>query len=281
MTPDEWRQRGDYFSWRGYPIFYRTEGTGEPLLLVHGFPTGSWDWYAIWPELARRYRVLALDMIGFGFSAKPRDFDYTIMAQADLFEAFLAREKVGAHRLLAHDYGLSVTQELLARNANIRSLVLLNGGLFPETHRATPAQKILASRIGPWFAKLSSYRTFAMQMRAIWGTTPAPEAELRGMWQLITENDGMGIMAKLIDYMRQRREHRDRWVGALVAARMPIRLIDGLRDPVSGPKMVARFRELVPQGDVIELPDVGHYPQVEAPKPVLDGVLEHFNRTAS
>ena len=71
------------------------------------------------------------------------------MAYADLIEALLAREGVTRYHLVAHDLGDSVAQELLARKAPIVSATLLNGGLFPETHRALLRQKLLASPIGP------------------------------------------------------------------------------------------------------------------------------------
>src|SRR4051812_17875481 len=106
ISPDQWRSEGTTFDWRGERIFFRAGGVGEVLLLVHGFPTASWDWALQWPELVRRYRVLAPDMIGFGFSAKPRGSEYSILAQADLIGALLAREKVTRYRLVAHDYGV-------------------------------------------------------------------------------------------------------------------------------------------------------------------------------
>jgi pimeloyl-ACP methyl ester carboxylesterase len=287
MTPDEWRAQGDFFEWRGARIFFRCAGRGEPVLLIHGFPTASWDWAPLWPALADRYRVMTLDMIGFGFSSKPRDFGYSILAQADLFGALLAREQVTSYRLIAHDYGLTVAQELLARQREeaaaprITSVCLLNGGLFPETHRALPTQKLLASPLGPLIARLSSYRTFARAMRRVWGAHPVPEEELRAMWQLIETNNGMRVMPKLIGYMAERRLYRARWVGALVGAPMPVRLIDGLVDPISGAHMVARYRELVPNPDVVELPSVGHYPQLEAPAEVERAILDHFGRAAA
>lgn len=285
VSPDDWRTRGAFFDWRGERIFFRVDGTGEPLLLIHGFPTASWDWYAVWPALSARYRLLTLDMIGFGFSGKPRQFEYSIATQVDLFEAFLAREGVTSYRLLAHDYGLTVAQELLARQrdakARISSACLLNGGLFPETHRALLTQRLLASPLGPLIAKVSSYRTFAATMRRIWGTRPPSDAELRGMWQLVTANGGMAVMPKLIGYMAERRRHRARWVGALVGAELPIRLIDGLDDPISGAHMVARYRELVPRPEVVELAGVGHYPQLEAPEAVVAAVLEFFTRRST
>jgi pimeloyl-ACP methyl ester carboxylesterase len=283
-SPDAWRAHGDTFEWRGERIFFRAEGAGEPVLLVHGFPTASWDWWPIWPRLAERYRVLALDMIGFGFSAKPRRFPYSIFAQADLFGELLAREGVSSYRLVAHDYGDTVAQELLARQADasaprIISACLLNGGLFPEVHRALVTQKLLASPLGPLLARLGGRRAFARSMRRIWGSSPVSDDELRAMWQLVAANDGPAVMPKLIGYLDERRAHRKRWVGALISTRAPLRFINGLVDPISGAHMAARYRELVPYPDVVELPGVGHYPQLEAPDAVLDAILEHFSRT--
>jgi pimeloyl-ACP methyl ester carboxylesterase len=70
-------------------------------------------------------------------------------------------------------------------------------------------------------------------------------------------------------YIDERRAHRSRWVGALVQAEVPLTLIDGAADPISGAHMGARWRELVPRADVTLLDGIGHYPQVEAPAAVL------------
>jgi pimeloyl-ACP methyl ester carboxylesterase len=283
-TPDEWRQQGSHFEWRGHRIFFRVEGRGDPLLLIHGFPTASWDWWALWPALAARYRVLAFDMIGLGFSDKPPRFPYSVGAQADLVTAFLAREDAAPCRVVAHDLGLTVTQELLARQGEdpkaprIVAACLLNGGLFPETHRALPVQRLLASPVGPLLARLMTYRGFAASMGRTWGSRPPDDADLRAMWQLVTHGRGLRVVARLLGYMAERRRHRDRWVGALVDTSTPLRLIDGLADPISGAHMVARYREVVPRPDVVELPGVGHYPHVEAPGAVLPAVLEFLDR---
>ncbi|MBA2541164.1 MAG: alpha/beta hydrolase [Deltaproteobacteria bacterium] len=282
ISPDQWRATGKTFEWQGQRVFYRVDGSGEPLLAIHGFPTASWDWAAIWPQLTARYRVIALDMIGFGFSAKPIGFPYSIFAQADLHEALLARERVTSYRLLAHDYGDTVAQELLARQSGARAKIvaacLLNGGLFPERHRPLLTQKLLASTLGPLIAKLSSYKTFARAMNRTWGTTRPADDELRAMWQLISHDDGMAVMPSLIGYIDERRRYRARWVGALINATAPLRFINGLADPISGAHMAARYRELVPHADVVELPGVGHYPQIEAPEAVAAAVLEQLAR---
>jgi len=196
------------------------------------------------------------------------------MTQADLFEDFLAREGVTRYQILAHDYGVTVAQELLARDRGaITRVCLLNGGLFPETHRALFAQKLLASPLGGLVAKLLDFSRFRASMQRIWGSHPLDDADVRAMWELVLVNDGRAVMPKLIGYMAERREHRERWVGAITKPRVPIRVINGLADPVSGAHMIARYRELVASPDIVELPGVGHYPQVEAPDETVAAIL--------
>ena len=276
----DWRAAGQHMDYRGHRIFLRIDGPADApaLLLIHGFPTASWDWEALWPQLTRRWRVMAPDLIGFGFSDKPRAYDYSLVDQADLCEAVLRRFGVDRYHVLAHDYGDSVAQELLARQApaehsggpRLLSLCFLNGGLFPETHRPLLIQKLLISPLGALVGRLSSRARIAASMRAIFGADSQPgEALLDGYWGLIAHGGGPRIMHKLIRYMHERRERRSRWVGALQSGVVPLKLIDGAADPISGAHMAARYRELVPAADVSLLEGVGHYPQVEAPQQVL------------
>ncbi|MBB4865813.1 pimeloyl-ACP methyl ester carboxylesterase [Pseudomonas nitritireducens] len=275
----DWRAQGSDFNFRGHAIRYWSAGSGAPLLLIHGFPTASWDWHYLWQPLAERYRLIACDMLGFGDSAKPPQHDYRILEQADLQQALL--QHLGIQEpvhLLVHDYGNSVGQELLARHAegafNLASLVFLNGGLFPETHRAVLSQKLLLSPLGGFFGKLFDRRRLAQNFAKVFGPQTQPSAaELDTFWELIRHNDGQKVMHRLIHYILDRRQHRERWVGAMQRTAVPLRLIDGPEDPISGAHMVVRYRELIPNPDTVELPGIGHYPQVEAPEPVLQHYL--------
>jgi pimeloyl-ACP methyl ester carboxylesterase len=278
-----WHDAGFRFSHQGHPVFARRDGPADApvLLLIHGFPTASWDWAEIWPVLASRYRVLAPDLIGFGFSAKPPAHPYSIADQADLCEALLRHERVTDYHVLAHDYGDTVAQELLARQLpdragpRLRSVALLNGGLFPEAHRPLAAQKVLASPLGPLQARLMSRGRFGASMTRIFGAgTPPSQELLDGFWRLLLAHDGRRVLPRLIGYMEERREQRGRWVGALVHGDVPLKLINGAADPISGEHMAARYRELVPNADVTLLAGIGHYPQCEAPAAVLEAYLE-------
>ena len=288
MTTEEWRRRGKVFSYRGYDVFYRDDGGGDAVLCVHGFPTASYDWSRVWPRLRQRFRLVAADMLGFGFSAKPREHAYSIADQASLHEALLATLGVGAVHILAHDYGDTVAQELLARHEErraagsgglqIRSVCFLNGGLFPETHRARPIQRVLAGPLGPLVGRMFSERSFARSFAAVFGpvSQPTPE-ELREFARLVRFNDGPRITHKLMGYMAERRRNRARWVGALTATRVPLRLVNGPEDPVSGRHMAERYEEIVPAPDVVLLEGVGHYPQFEAPERVVEAYLEFLD----
>lgn len=286
---EQWREQGQALDFRGHAIRYWVAGdTGaEPLLLIHGFPTASWDWHRLWAPLAARYRLIACDMLGFGYSAKPRGHAYSLLEQADLQQALLAH--IGERRplhLLAHDYGDSVAQELIARHQDgqlqLASCVFLNGGLFPETHHPVRVQKLLLGPLGPLIGRLFSRRKLAQSFARIFGPqTQASDAELDALWQLVAYNNGPAVMHRLIRYMPERRQQRQRWVTAMQAIAVPMRVIDGAFDPISGAHMVARYRELIADADTVLLEGIGHYPQLEAPAAVLEHYLQFRHARSS
>lgn len=290
ISVDNWQGRGRSYQHGNHPVFYVDEGQGDVLLLVHGFPTSSWDWAPVWPGLVSRFRCIAPDMMGFGFTAKPRNYHYSILDQADLHEGLLSTLGINRVHVLAHDYGDTVAQELLARflerekkgdsSLQLDSICFLNGGLFPETHRARLVQKLLNSPLGPVLSRLMSRRTFHRSFAAVFGQDTQPEeAELDAFWALVSREGGARISHKLIRYINERRQYRERWVGALQQSTIPLKLINGPADPVSGRHMAERYLELVPNPDVTLLSDgIGHYPQVEDSEGTLAACMAFFSR---
>jgi pimeloyl-ACP methyl ester carboxylesterase len=285
VSPKQWQSRGKLEAVLGHSIFVLDEGDSSlpTIVLLHGFPTSSWDWQPIWSELAKNYRLIALDMLGFGFSDKPNSRTYTIHGQADIVEALVEIKGLTNFHVLAHDYGDTVAQELLARqlegagSGTWLSCCLLNGGLFPETHRALLTQKLLLSPLGKFLNRLTGYSKFSKNFSSVFGPQSKPsEQDLENFWWLINVNNGKHIFHNLITYMRDRIEHRERWVSALQKSTIPLAVINGSVDPVSGAHMVARYKELHCRLDYLaQLSVIGHYPQVEAPKEVYSH-YQHF-----
>lgn len=300
-SPDQWKDKGSYFHHKDHPVFYVDEGQGPVIVLIHGFPTSSFDWSYIWDGLGD-YRRIAPDLMGFGFSAKPTSYHYSISDQASLVEGMLEQLGIAEYQILAHDYGDTVAQELLARHrmrkhrlepgkettiqsteswpdvgtqSVIRSCCLLNGGLFPEVHRPRTIQKLLIGPFGSIVARLINKSKFEKSFAEIFGKNSRPsQQELDYFWLLIETNHGTRIYHKLIRYMQERKQFRTRWVEPLQKGDVPLRLINGPDDPVSGKHMAERYRELVPEADIVLLEGIGHYPQTEAPQQVLNAYLE-------
>lgn len=292
-----WLAAGRHFDYLGFDVFYRTEGSGPALLLIHGYPFNSYDWALIWPELTQRFTVIAPDMMGMGFSAKPVAYEYSVHDHADMHEALLAHLGVGNAHILAHDIGDSVGQELLARNEfgqqtygklSIDSITWLNGGMFVESYTPRVAQKLMSrTPLGDIFSHVQnsplSRRLLEPTLRQMFGPNTQPTRQMMDVFnQILDYNDGRRVLHKVGRFINDRYTHRNRWVRAMRQTTVPMRLIDGPVDPNSGAHMARRYAEVTPEADVVMLDDdIGHWPQLEAPNAVLTHFLAHVESAST
>jgi pimeloyl-ACP methyl ester carboxylesterase len=283
---DDWLASGERVSVElpasgTFNVFYRVAGVGQWLTLLHGFPTSSWDWAPIAPALERRFRVLAFDFLGFGDSDKPRRHSYSIFEQADLVEALWRRFAIEESAIVGHDYGATVAQELVARreegglSVRVSALFLLNSGLYVNLARPLLVQRLLAKRVmGPLLARAMTERTFARSLSSV--VSPAHSLsrdELRAHWEVVRRADGVAATPRLLRYMAERRDNASRWEGALERADLPLHLVWGMADPRSGAHIAEHVRRRVPRTRIVALPDVGHYPHLEAPEAVAAAIV--------
>jgi pimeloyl-ACP methyl ester carboxylesterase len=290
MRPEEWRAKGTFVKLPEWRVFAVAEGKGpdqDPrrgggpdVLVLHGFPTSSWDFAPLVERLAARRRVALFDFLGFGFSEKPRAFGYTLMEQADV--ALLAARELGVKRahVVAHDMGTSVATELLARREHgllpidVESVTLMNGSVHIELASLTIGQQLLKSPLGPVFAKLNNRAAFKRQIKRVFAK-PVAEEDLDGMWDLIAREDGTAVLPQIIDYTRQRTRHARRWIGALERLDIPAMVAWGKKDPVAVYAIAEKLSKEIPNARFETWDDLGHYPQVEDPDRVAK-TLESF-----
>lgn len=280
MKVAEWYADANTLNLKGYQICFKRSGNGPALLCIHGFPSSSWDFAAIWPDLIQRFEVIAHDLLGLAKSAKPKQA-IPISLQADLVEELMISQGIAEAHILAHDLGDTVAQELLARqfekSSKIKwlSCVLMNGGIFPETHYALRVQKLILSPVGPLLIKFMTEKSLLKSFTTLFSKAHPPTPEfVQETWQLIQQNKGISMLPRLIYYIIERRRHRERWVRPLVEAVVPIRLINGIEDPVSGKHAADRFAEVIPNADIVLLSNSGHYPHVETPNEVLQAFFQ-------
>lgn len=268
-----WQARGVREEWREHSIHvFRQEGEGPLLLLLHGFPSSSYDWRLLLERLPGR-NVLAFDFLGFGLSAKPRACEYSLFDQADLTEELVRRQGGGQVLIVAHDMGTSVANELMARDLEgkstmkIDSIALFNGSMVLEAASPTPAQRALRSPLGPLVSRLSRERFFRHQFGSVFSTAhPLSAEEAADQWSLVRHNGGRTLGHRLVSYMDQRETFAERWHGAIREWPGELRLAWGLEDPVATTAVLEALRKLRPGVPVSELPELAHYPQLEDPR---------------
>ncbi len=274
MIPiDDWQERGRFIEVPEGRVFVVEDGPTHdacPVLLLHGFPTSSWDFGSIIERLADRRRLVAFDLLGFGLSDKPVDHGYSIFEHADVALAVARAAGLERAHVLAHDLGTSVATELCARRERgllpfeLASLVLMNGSVHIELSQLTIGQRILRSPLGPAFARLSSQRVFTAQMRRIFAKAPSDE-ELTAMWTLLERAEGVLRLPLTIRYIEDRWRFHRRWIGALERLDVPTLVAWGARDPVAVLAIADALAGEIPNARRVTWEALGHYPQVEDP----------------
>jgi pimeloyl-ACP methyl ester carboxylesterase len=271
---ESWRREGAIEEVLGRRLFVRRRGgTESPLLLyLHGFPSSSYDWRLLFEQRRGEEASIAFDFLGFGLSEKPADHVYTLAWQADAAEELVRRAGSPPVFLVAHDMGTSVATELMARDLegglgmNLAGAMLFNGSMLLRLARPTFGQKLLRSRLGALFSRLTSERTFTAQFARIFSPEhPLSAEEAADQWSLISYNGGARIANRTIHYMDERERFTDRWHGAIRDWPGALTLAWGLRDPVARVEVLRGLQALRPGVNTIELPDAGHYPQIETP----------------
>lgn len=269
--PTDWRASGEWITVQGQRIFTKSAGSGDPLLVLHGFPTASYDFARLLPLLTDRFQVVLFDFLGFGFSDKPRPHQYSLFEQADIAQAVAAHYGFRQTAILAHDMGDSVALELLRRPAlAVTRLILLNGSVLLADYRPLITQRLLLNPITGALIDhlhLINRSIFARQFGSVFAERP-PDAEIDAFWSLIQYNDAAGIYHHLIQYLNERKIHEYTWLEALQAHTAPLTVIWGQRDPVSVPQIAQAVLDRRPEARYVPLAEIGHYPQWEAPERV-------------
>lgn len=255
----------------GGRMHYVDEGSGPVVVLVHGTPTWSFLWRRLVRDLARDHRVIAMDHVGFGLSDKPAGWTYTPAAHAANVGRLLDALDLDDVTLVVHDFGGPIgLGAALDRPERVSRLVLMNTWMWALDERAEKLSKIVAGPLGrylyfqrnasakrliPWAMARKDALTAEVHRHY---THPFPTPELReAPWRLGVELGGSGAW------------YGSLWERRAALAELPALLLWGMKDPTFAPDDLRRWQEALPNARTVELPDVGHFPQEEAPERVV------------
>jgi pimeloyl-ACP methyl ester carboxylesterase len=292
---EQWRERGAHFTWRPdeagaeeVQVFHLEAGDADApaLLLVHGFPTSSIDWYGIVDRLAERFRVCMLDFPGYGFSDKPPGWGYTLARDASLLGHYLD-EILGAASatVLAHDRGDSVALILAGGDggtaARIEHLILTNGNVFLPLSNLTMAQRLMLDEsTAPAVLEQLTPNTLAQGMGAATFFPPRgpDDPAIEALSETFAHQHGVRVLHETIQYLRERSVDEEAWLDALAGSEVPATVIWGLNDTVSPPRVASwvwdrKLMHKPGRNALYFVPDAGHYLQEDRPDAVVDAVL--------
>lgn len=283
MNSLDWKNKGKFITVFNKNVFVIDEGNSdETLVILHGYPTSSFDYYKVLPELSKKYRVIIHDHLGFGFSDKPLDYSYSLIEQADV--ALQLWKQLGLQNvtLLAHDYGTSVCTEILARhntkqtNLQIKKLILCNGSMHIELSKLRTIQKLLKNKItGKWVAKLTKFSIYKKNLQNVYfDKSQVTEDELKEMWFQLEHNNGRKVIHQLSNYINERYFFWHRWIGALKETQIPTNIVWAKNDPVAVAEIANLLTKEIPNNNLYWIENCGHFPMLENPKKWVEFVMK-------
>jgi len=290
----DWLAAGRHETIAGRKVFVFERGPDQPsatttdqspILLLHGFPTSSYDWRGIVDRLQARFRTIAPDFLGFGLSDKPLAYSYSLFQQADTIEQLLAQLTVRSAHVVSHDLGTSVHCELLARQAegrlgfDLRTSTFLNGSMLQWMAKITPFQELLANNATlPQAIEFCRTALPGMYVAALKGLMQRPEAittaDAQAMDELLRYQDGHLRLPALAGYMRERYIHADRWLAALESTRNPLQFVWADGDPIAHVEMGREHARRCPSAAYHELAGLGHFLLMEDPAAVAEKIAQ-------
>lgn len=132
-------------------MHYVDEGTGPVVLLLHACPAWSFSYRNLVKELSKDHRVIAPDMIGYGFSDKPDDYDYTLDNHVDNLERLTEALGIGKCSILMHGLGATIGSSYIIRHPDrIETVIIMNSMAFTGY---TLSWRLLLFRWAPWLAE--------------------------------------------------------------------------------------------------------------------------------
>lgn len=260
-------------------MHYVDEGTGPPIVFVHGTPTWSFEWRHLIRALSPDFRCVAPDHMGFGLSERPRGGAYTPEWHAANFAEFVQALDAGPVTLVVHDFGGPIALPVaLHRPGAVSRLVVINSWMwsFAGDREMEWRGRVAGSRVGRFL-----YRWANLSLRVIapsaWGDrhklTPDiqreyldrfPDRWSRGavLWPL-----ARAILASGPFY-------ESLWQDRARLAAIPSLIVWGNRDTAIRAHQLARWKEVLPGARAVELAGAGHWPHEEEPGPVAEAIRD-------
>jgi len=248
-----------------HTLHYIDEGSGPPLLMVHGNPTWSFAWRRFVKELSREYRVIAIDHLGCGFSEKPQDrglyvLDQHIARLAGLVESLDLQDVT----LFGHDWGGAIGMGCAGRQpSRFKRFVLMNTAAFRS--RRIPV-RIALCRI-PVLGRIAvqGLNLFSLMALRMAVSQPLPRPVRDGLVAPYDSWQNRIAVHEFVQDIPLQQSHRSYQTLVDVEQCLaqfqnhPVLLVWGMQDWCFTPEFLDEFRKRFPAAEELPLEQAGHY----------------------
>jgi pimeloyl-ACP methyl ester carboxylesterase len=274
-----------YLELHGDRVAYRdVGGGGEALLLIHGMAGSSETWRAVIPQLSRKYRVVAPDLLGHGKSDKPRG-DYSLGAFAVWLRDLLDELGISRATVIGQSLGGGVAMQFVYQHPDYcqRLVLISSGGLGPDvgwTLRllSAPGAELILPAIAP-----PPVLTVGNKLRSWFSAAGLQSPRGAEIWSAYSSLSDAKTRQAFLRTLRSVVDPRGQAVSALnrlhLTSELPTMVIWGDQDRIIPVGHGYALHEARPGSRLEVLKGVGHFPHVERPSEVVDLLDDFINTT--
>lgn len=270
-------------------MHYVDEGSGPPILFVHGTPTNSYEYRHLIAALSKRFRCIAPDHLGFGESARPRSFAYTPEAHAAVLREFVERLGLDDFTLVVHDFGGPIGLPLITdhpshsphapHSPHVSRLILMNTWAWPldDDPKMARGARFIGGAIGRFLYRYAN-ASLRLIMPSAYGDRKklTPEIHRRYLDVFGDRDARVLVLHALAKSLLGSRSHYQLLLDRLDRLRaMPVLIVWGMKDSAFQPYQLDRWRQLLPGAQVETIEGAGHWPHEEEPGRVV-AAIERF-----
>lgn len=266
----------NYCNISGNDIFYTREGSGEPLLLIHGITTYSFIWRKLIPLLSPNFDVIAVDLLGCGQSEKPLNIDYSIKNQASIISEFIKKLGLPQLHLAAHDIGGGIAQILSVKHPEqFIDTTLINSVAYdfwpvqPIVMMKTPIIRQLA------MASLD-YGAFRLLVkRGLYKKEILNDELMSLFWRPMKNKVGRKAFLHLAESLNN--QHILEISDELHISDLPFLIIRGKEDVYLSGDICETLHKNIPKSKLVKIPNSGHYMMEEEPEKIASAITDFIS----
>jgi pimeloyl-ACP methyl ester carboxylesterase len=270
------------FEYRGISINYEEQGQGQPLILLHGYGASTYSWRHVLPYFSKAYRVIAIDLKGFGLSDKPTDGDYSVLEQSRIVYEFIRVHRLENVILAGHSLGgaVSLLAYLMQSDQgahHISKLILIDTASYPQdlplfiSILRVPIINELSL-----FLSSNNFKSRMILRKAFFDHSKITEETVATYGAYLSLPGASQALIKTAKQMlpSNLEEISERYKSIDI----PVLLIWGENDEIVPLEVGRKLAVNIPNSKLVVIPNCGHVPQEECPNEAIEAMESFLKR---